>query len=216
MADIIQVMLADDHGFVRRGIREFLHESGSINVIAEAENGTQALECVELYHPDVAILDIQMPNPNGLDVARQLRKRYGETIGILILTAYNDPPYIRAALSAGANGYIMKSADADDLIAAVHDTYEGRHIVTASLLTRATAQPISDSSTGLTERELEILQLAARGLTNKAIGFELSISDRTVQGHLASIYNKLDVTGRTEATLKAISLNMIKIPNTEG
>ncbi len=216
MSDIIQVLLADDHGFVRRGIREFLHESGSINVIAEAENGLEALECVERYHPDVAILDIQMPNPNGLDVARQLRKRYGENIGILILTAYNDPPYIRAALSAGANGYIMKSADADDLIAAVHDTYEGRRVVTASLLNKVASQVVPESPVWLTERELEILQLAARGLTNKAIGFELSISDRTVQGHLASIYNKLDVAGRTEATLKAISLNMIKVPDTSG
>lgn len=210
MSDIIQVLLADDHGFVRRGIREFLHESGSINVIAEAENGLEALECVERYHPDVAILDIQMPNPNGLDVARQLRKRYGENIGILILTAYNDPPYIRAALSAGANGYIMKSADADDLIAAVHDTYEGRSVVTASLLNKTASTPILEASIALTERELEILQLASRGLTNKAIGFQLSISDRTVQGHLASIYNKLDVAGRTEATLKAISLNLIQ------
>ncbi|GIK64377.1 MAG: DNA-binding response regulator [Chloroflexota bacterium] len=210
MTDIIQVILADDHGFVRRGIREFLHESGSINVIAEAENGLQALEYVDYYHPDVAILDIQMPSPNGLDVARQLRKRYGENIGILILTAYNDPPYIRAALSAGANGYIMKSADADDLIAAVHDTYEGRRVVTASLLNRVASQPVPESSLRLTERELEVLQMAAQGLTNKAIGFKLSISDRTVQGHLASIYNKLEVTGRTEATLKALSLNLIQ------
>lgn len=210
MTDIIQVVLADDHGFVRRGIREFLHESRSIHVIAEAENGLQALEYVDYYHPDVVILDIQMPDPNGLDVARQLRKRYGENIGILILTAYNDPPYIRAALLAGANGYIMKSADADDLIAAVHDTYEGRKVVTASLLNRVAPQPVPESSLRLTERELEILQMAAQGLTNKAIGFKLSISDRTVQGHLASIYNKLEVTGRTEATLKALSLNLIQ------
>lgn len=213
MTDIIRVILADDHGFVRRGIREFLNESGSIKVVAEAENGSQALECVAHYQPDVAILDIQMPNPNGLDVARQLRKSYGENIGILILTAYNDPPYIRAALSAGANGYIMKSADADDLIAAVHDTYEGRSVITASMLNKADSISVSESPIALTERELEILQLAARGLTNKAIGFELSISDRTVQGHLASIYDKLDVAGRTEATLKAISLNMIKVSN---
>lgn len=208
----ISVILADDHKMVRRGIREFLEESGQITVVAEAENGLQALELIDKYRPDVAVLDIQMPTPNGLEVARQLRKLYGDRLGILMLTAYDDPPYIRAALDTGANGYILKSADADDLVAAVCDVYEGRLIVTASLLHQQDTLESVIIETSLTERELEILQMAAQGMTNKAIGFAVSISDRTVQGHLASIYSKLKVAGRTEATLKAINLGLIQIP----
>lgn len=208
----ISVILADDHKMVRRGIREFLEESSQISVVAEAENGLQALELIDKHQPDVAILDIQMPAPNGLEVARQIRKLYGEKIGILILTAYNDPPYIRAALGTGANGYILKSADADDLVAAVCDVHEGRLLVTASLLHQQATFEAITLDTPLTERELEILQMAAQGMTNKAIGFAVSISDRTVQGHLASIYSKLKVAGRTEATLKAINLGLIQMP----
>lgn len=208
----ISVLLADDHKMVRRGIREFLEESGQISVVAEAENGLQALELIDKHQPDVAILDIQMPAPNGLEVARQLRKLYGERIGILMLTAYNDPPYIRVALTTGANGYILKSADADDLVAAVCDVHEGRMLVTASLLHQQETLETVTLDTPLTERELEILQMAAQGMTNKAIGFAVSISDRTVQGHLASIYSKLKVAGRTEATLKAINLGLIQMP----
>lgn len=205
----IQVVLADAHCAVRRGIREFLEASGEIAVIAEAESGLQALEYVEHHHPDVAILDIRIPAPNGLEVARQLRKLYGSDIGILMLTAYDDPPYIRAALAAGANGYVMKSADADDLVAAVCDVFEGRHIVTASLFD-TTLGTVELSSILLTNQELEILQMVAQGLTNAAIGFKLSISDRAVQKYLAIIYQKLKVKGRTEATLKGISEGLIQ------
>ncbi|MBZ0306229.1 MAG: response regulator transcription factor [Anaerolineae bacterium] len=207
---MIRVILADDHKVVRRGIREFLEESLLIEVVAEAESGLHALEAVAHHQPDVVLLDIQMPAPNGLEVARQLRKLYGSQIGILILTAYDDPPYIRAALSSGANGYVMKTADADDIVQAVQDANEGKSLVTASVLNQPEIVP-SLENTNLTEREVEILALAAQGMTNKAIGFELSISDRTVQGHLANIYEKLEVSGRTDATLKAIRLGLITL-----
>lgn len=205
----IRIVLADDHRVVRRGIREFLEE-GHITVIAEAENGNQAIEAIDKHLPDVAILDIQMPAPNGLEVARHIRQKHGNTIAILILTAYDDPPYLRAALTAGANGYILKSADADDFLAAVQDAYEGKTIIAASLLNKSALTNVGPIPNALTDREIEILQLAAKGMTNKAIGFTLSISDRTVQGHLAHIYSKLYVTGRTEATLKAIQMELIK------
>lgn len=209
---MIRVVLADDHGVVRRGTREFLEEAEDIKVVAEAETGLQALEYVAKYRPDIAILDVQMPAPNGLEVARQLRKLYGTTLGILVLTAYEDPPFVRAALAAGADGYVLKSSDVDDLVAAVHDVADGKQIVTASLLNKP--QVINNDivlSGPLTERELEILRLASKGLTNKMIGFSLSISDRTVQAHLASIYHKLEVNGRTEATMRAIALGWIEV-----
>jgi NarL family two-component system response regulator LiaR len=214
MAEPIRVILADDHSVVRRGIREFLEEVPDIKVLAEADTGLQALELVAKHRPDVAILDVQMPAPNGLEVARQLRKLYGAEPGILLLTAYDDPPYIRAAIAAGANGYVMKSADADDLVAAVRDVYEGKSVVTASLLNQPqNLTSVANSPVNLTEREQEILRLAARGLTNKAIGAELFISDRTVQTHLASIYHKLEVNGRTEATMRAVALGLINVPD---
>src|SRR3972149_3725781 len=118
MRAAIRVLLADDHGVVRRGIREFLEEEGDIQVVAEAESGLQAVEFAREFHPDVVVLDIQMPGYNGIEAAQKIRLALGQSIGILILTAYDDDPYVLAALEAGANGYVMKSADADDIVQA--------------------------------------------------------------------------------------------------
>jgi DNA-binding NarL/FixJ family response regulator len=212
MTEPIHVVLADDHSVVRRGIRDFLTDAGDIVVVAEAENGAQALAYVAEYQPDVVLLDIQMPGDNGIEVARQLRA-HGFNLGILILTAFDDPPYIKAALDVGANGYVLKSANADELVEAVRSVYEGKLVLNSSL----NIPPLSESSqadlssTKLTERELDVLQLASQGLTNKAIGFKLSISDRTVQGHLANIYEKLGVSSRTEAVTRAVQLKLINV-----
>ncbi len=152
-----------------------------------------------------------MPGDNGIEVARQLRAR-GFNLGILILTAFDDPPYIKAALDVGANGYVLKSANADELVEAVRSVYEGKLVLNTSL----NIPPLEDSTndpslTKMTEREIDVLYLAAQGLTNKAIGFKLSISDRTVQGHLANIYEKLGVSSRTEAVTRAVQLNLINV-----
>lgn len=206
---MIRVVLADDHSVVRRGIRDFLTEAGDIIVVAEAENGLQALEFIRQHHPDVAVLDIQMPGCNGIEVARQLRAE-GTTMGILILTAFDDPPYIRAALEIGANGYVLKSSEADEIVGAVRATYEGQQTLDARLSQVAIdTQPATVIT--LTEREQDVLKLAAQGLTNKSIGFKLSISDRTVQEHLANVYGKLGVANRTEAVTKAVNFGLIKV-----
>src|SRR5512145_1470210 len=115
---MIRVVLADDHGVVRRGIREFLEEAGDVRVVAEAEDGLQAVELVREHQPDVAVLDVQMPGCTGIEAARKIRLALGSAVGVLILTAYDDDPYVLAALEAGANGYVMKSADADDIVQA--------------------------------------------------------------------------------------------------
>lgn len=211
MPEPIHVVLADDHSVVRRGIRDFLTDAGDIVVVAEAENGTQAIDYVIEYQPDVVLLDIQMPGDNGIEVARQLRAR-GFNLGILILTAFDDPPYIKAALDVGANGYVLKSANADELVEAVRSVYEGKLVLKSSLNIPSVEGPTNDpSQTKMTEREIEVLNLAAQGLTNKAIGFKLSISDRTVQGHLANIYERLGVSSRTEAVTRAVQLNLINV-----
>ncbi len=208
----IRVVLADDHGVVRRGIRDFLAEAGDIAVVAEAENGPNAFDRVVQHQPDVVMLDIQMPGENGIEVARRLRAG-GLALGILILTAFDDPPYIKAALEAGANGYVLKSSDADEIIEAVHAAYEGKTMLSVKL-TASLANVLAsrELSSQLSEREQDVLRLAARGLTNKAIGFQLSISDRTVQGHLAKIYEKLGASSRTEAVIRAVRLGLIETP----
>ncbi len=211
MAEPIRVILADDHVVVRRGIREFLTEAGDIVVVAEADSGLHAYDLVRQHQPDVVLLDVQMPDGNGIEVAKRLRGE-GMTLGILILTAFDDPPYIKAAIDAGANGYVLKSSEAEDIIEGVRAACEGKTILDAHLLDKlAETSPSPHSAHLLTEREIDILRLAARGFTNKAIGFQLSISDRTVQGHLANIYGKLDVSSRTEAVTKAVSMGLIEI-----
>ncbi len=212
MQDIIQVLLVDDHQVVRRGIREFLEEAGGIGVVGEAENAAQALRMAVELQPDVVVLDIKLPDESGIQVARQLRKA-GSAAGILILTAYDDDPYVQAALEVGVNGYVMKSADAEEVIHAVQAVYEGQRVFNHVLLQKAQGAVLPQETLvePLTARELEVLQLAAHGLTNKAIGYQLRISDRTVQGHLANIYSKLSVSGRTEMTSKALMLNLITL-----
>ena len=211
-ADSIRVVLADDHAVVRKGIREFLTEPGDIDVIAEASNGEEAIALLEKEKPDVAVLDIQMPKRSGIEVCRHVRTQHWP-IGILILTAYDDDPYVFAVLQAGANGYVLKTADADDIIQAVRDVHEGKSALDpviarklmAQLAGRAENKPIET----LTPRETDVLKLAARGYTNKAIGAQLHLSDRTVQGHLANIYGKLHVATRTEAVMRAVSLGWL-------
>jgi len=211
-ADSIRVILADDHAVVRKGIREFLTEPGDIKVVAEAADGAEAIALLEQEQPDVAVLDIQMPKRSGIDVCRHVRAQHWP-IGILILTAYDDDPYVMAVLQAGANGYVLKTADADDIIQAVRDVHEGKSALDpviarklmAQLAGRADTQPIES----LTPRETDVLKLAARGYTNKAIGAQLHLSDRTVQGHLANIYGKLHVATRTEAVMRAVSLGWL-------
>lgn len=207
----IRVLLADDHALVRRGIREFLEISPDIQVLAEASDGAEALRLMRELQPDVAVLDIQMPAPNGIEVTRQARAEH-LPIGILILTAYEDPPYIKAVLQAGANGYVLKNVDAEDLIEAVRAVHEGKSVLDPVLARKVlsnSAPPPDAEVEPLSDRELDVLRLAATGLTNKAIGVALDISDRTVQGHLAKIYDKLHAASRTEAVMRAVSLGWL-------
>ena len=208
----IRVLLADDHHIVRAGIRQLLESENGIQVIAEAGDGEEAQSLIQQHKPDVAVLDIQMPKASGIEVTRWARAHMPE-VGVLILTAYDDDPYVIAVLQAGANGYVLKTAQADDLIQAVRDVNEGKSAldpnITRKLMSnifKGTEKKIIEP---LTERELDVLRLAAKGFTNKAIGVQLSISDRTVQGHLAHIFAKLQANSRTEAVMRGVSLGLI-------
>ncbi len=208
----IRVLLADDHRIVRQGIRQLLESSKDIEVVAEAGDGEEAQSLINQWVPDVAVLDIQMPKASGIEVTRWLRAHLPQ-VGVLILTAYDDDPYVMAVLQAGANGYVLKTANTDDLIQAVHDVNEGKSALDpaitkklmSNLFKRSDTKPIEP----LTDRELDVLRLAAKGYTNKAIGVQLNISDRTVQGHLAHIFAKMQATSRTEAVMRAVSLGWI-------
>ncbi len=207
----IRVLLADDHGVVRAGIRQFLETAGDILVEAEAGDGAEAVRLIEQNPPDVAVLDIQMPYMTGIDVTRWIRAHH-RSLGVLILTAYDDEPYALGVLQAGANGYVLKTAAPGEIIQAVRDVYAGKSAVDAviaqKLVAHMTQRPASPVE-ALTERETEVLALAAKGFTNKAIAVQLSISDRTVQGHLAHIFAKLQSASRTEAVMRAVALGWI-------
>ncbi|MEW5828355.1 MAG: response regulator transcription factor [Chloroflexota bacterium] len=208
----IRTLIADDHIIVRAGIRQFLESASDIEVVAEAEDGEQARSLIQAERPDVAVLDIQMPKATGIEVTRWARTN-ARGVGILILTAYDDDPYVMAVLQAGANGYVLKTAAPDDIVQAVRDVHAGKSVldpsVTGALMAHLFHKPEVQPVEQPTEREMEVLRLAARGFTNKAIGVQLGISDRTVQGHLAHIFDKLQAGSRTEAVMRAVSLGWI-------
>lgn len=208
----IRVLLADDHHIVRAGIRQLLESAKELQVIAEAGDGEEAQALIKKHKPDVAVLDIQMPKASGIEVTRWVRSHLPE-VGVLILTAYDDDPYVMAVLQAGANGYVLKTAKADELIQAVFDVNEGKSAldpnITRKLMSNLFKQPEKTPVESLTDRELDVLRLAAKGFTNKAIGMQLGISDRTVQGHLAHIFAKLQANSRTEAVMRAVSLGWV-------
>jgi two-component system, NarL family, response regulator LiaR len=211
----IRVVLADDHAVVRKGIRDFLEEEGDIQVIAEAGDGARVKELLTTLQPDVAVLDVRMPHATGIEVTRWIREQK-LPVRVVILTAYDDDPFVVAAMQAGANGYVMKNAEAEDITAAVRSVYRGQSAIAPEIAQKVLTHLVIGQNTDtvdepLTERERDILQLASSGLTNKGIGAKLSISDRTVQGHLASIYAKLGVNSRTEAVTKALQLNIIQL-----
>ncbi len=215
MQQRIKIVLADDHGLVRKGIREYLETDPRIEIVGEATDGEQALELVRALKPDVILLDVQMPRRNGIEVARQVRLEKLRC-GILIVSAYNDDPYVMSALQAGANGYVLKTAAPSELVSAVHDVYAGKLVLDSSL-THAVAQHAANTAltrgitpaAEVTLREIEVLRLIARGHTNKAIAVQLAISDRTVQGHIANIFDKLAAHSRTEAVMVSIRLGLI-------
>jgi DNA-binding NarL/FixJ family response regulator len=210
--ELITVVLADDHAVVRSGIKQFLESTGEIRVVDQAGDGEEAKSILENTQPDVIVLDIQMPKASGIEVTRWIRER-GFTIGVLVLTAYDEDPYVNAVLRAGANGFVLKTASPEEIVRAVKDVHEGKSVldpvIAHRVLKKLTKGDDDHLYESLSERELEVLSLVAKGHTNKAIGVQLNISDRTVQGHIAHIFTKLHASSRTEAVMKAVSLGWL-------
>ena len=217
MMEQIRTILADDHAVVRHGIRRFLEEDSAITVVAEASDGAQAVQQVEEHRPDVAVLDIRMSEVTGVEATRCIKDRFPDT-RVLVLTAYDDDPYVFALLEAGADGYLLKTASADELVNAVRTVHRGESALSPGVASKVVRQATGRRPTSaaeqveaLTGREIEVLRLVAKGMTNRQVGRELGISHRTVQGHLASVYDKLQANSRTEAVTEALKRGWIVI-----
>jgi len=207
----IRIVLADDHALVREATAELLERAGGIDVVGQADNGTEALRLVSGLRPDVLLLDLAMPGMDGLEVARRTREVSPDT-HIVALTAHEEQPYVLAMLEAGASGYLSKSSRGHEVVSAVRAAAAGETVFSASIGRSVTRSALGRSgpATALTPREMEVLGAAARGLGNKQIAAELGMSARTVQTHLTSVFAKLGVGSRTEAVLLAVKRGWVR------
>jgi NarL family two-component system response regulator LiaR len=209
--DKIKVLLADDHVIVREGTKELVQRQTDMQVVAEASDGVEAVELARLYRPDVIVMDIAMPNMNGIEATKQIKKVLPST-AVLILTAYDSDQYIMALLEAGAAGFLLKNVRGNQLIDAIRAVYSGESILQPSttrrvidhLKIKAIKSDEESATSTLTEREMEVLKLAAKGVSNRDIAEQLFVSNRTVQTHLSNIFKKLAVASRTEAILHGL------------
>ncbi len=218
----IRVLLADDHAVVRQGTRELLDREKDVNVIAEASDGREAVQLAIRERPDVVVMDFAMPELNGIEATRQI-KAVAPGIAVLVLTAYDSHQYIFAFLEAGAAGYLLKDVQVDELVQAIRAVHAGESILHPAIARKVVdrfAQPQEDLYTihatldALTERELEVIKLAAKGMSNREIAQELTISVRTVQTHLTNVFNKMGVGSRTEAVVHALRKGWITLEDT--
>jgi DNA-binding NarL/FixJ family response regulator len=196
-----RLLLVEDHVLVRQSIRAFL-EGAALEVVGEASSGTEAVQLVRELQPDLVIMDLHLPEMSGIEAARHIRREYPD-IRIIALTAYNEKAYHRALSEAGADGFVLKTAQFAELLQVI------QQVIHRPQSAMPPVSAIADKNHALTEREREVLICAARGLPGKQIAAHLEISERTVQVHLQSVYQKLGVTNRTEAVLRALVLGIV-------
>jgi DNA-binding NarL/FixJ family response regulator len=201
------VLIADDHALLRTGVANIINQEPGLVVVAEAGNGVEAVAAFERYHPDVTLLDLRMPEMEGVEAVRQIRAR-DPLAKVIILTTYDTDEDITRALKAGAKAYILKDISAEALITCIHDVLAGK-----TYLAPAAAAKLAEGVTRmhLTPRELTALKLMADGKSNKEIASELGISDRTVKTHLGHLFEKLNVTSRTEAIKVASRRGLVRM-----
>ncbi|MBM3156127.1 MAG: response regulator transcription factor [Chloroflexi bacterium] len=207
----IKILIADDHAVVREGTRRVLEQEPDLDVVGEAGDGEEAVELTTSLKPDVAIIDISMPKMDGIEATRRI-KATCPSVNVLILTAYDDDQFIFSLLEAGAAGYLLKTVRSRELVDAVRAVYSGESVLHPSVARKVLNRFVSasgkaegkEASSILSEREMEVLKLAAKGLSNQDIADKLCLSIRTVQGHLGHIFNKLQVSSRTEAVVRAM------------
>lgn len=213
-ADIVKVAIADDHSLVRQGLRRYLETADGIEVVGEASNGLELLDLLATTSPNIALVDIRMPEMDGLEAAREIRDRYPD-INIIMLSAYDDRQFVVEAVRAGARGYVLKARDAEHLIQTVRLVADGNMVIDPQLVV-ALAEELSVAkerdrkADTLTAREIEVLQLLAFGHTNKNIAEKLFISPDTVKTHLEHIFEKMGASDRTAAVAEALRRRLIE------
>ena len=210
----IRILIADDHAVVRSGIRELLRDDPDLEVVGEAEDGTETLRLVETLRPDTVLLDITMPPENGIKTARRLKEKHPELI-VLFLTMHEEEDLLHEALRAGAAGYVIKRANRSDLIQAIHATSQGDIYVHPAMTRALLHRPIATEhrrglpAIRLTRRELDVLRLLAKGNTNRQIADLLGLSRRTVENHRANLMGKLGLASRVDLVNYAEEHNLL-------
>ena len=208
----IRIIIADDHPITREGIKKFLQNASDIEIIAEAVDGEEALNLATELEPDVLLLDMEMPKIKGLEVARQLKEEKSP-VKILALSTYDDKRYIFGLLAAGANGYLTKEELPENILDAVRGVARGEQgWVSRRVAATMSAWTHTDSQEeeAITDREMQVLVQVAEGKTNKEIGYDLGISQKTVEKHLESVYAKLKVSSRVEAAVLAVRKGFVE------
>lgn len=214
MSNPVKIIIADDHSMIREGLKQLLELEGTIRVIGEAGDGKECLNLIEQLHPDVVLLDINMPVMSGLQVLEKLRT-YDRKQKVLILTIHDEVEYLMRAIEIGVNGYVLKDSESMILKKAIMAIYQGEEFIDASLIPMMKDKMRADAAKGkndvLTRREIEILRLVAEGLFNKEIAYKLSISEKTVKNHVSNIFKKIGVSDRTQAAVYAIKNGIVKL-----
>ncbi|MGE0354627.1 MAG: response regulator [Gemmatimonadales bacterium] len=206
----IRIVIADDHPIFRAGLQGLLSDQADFQVVAEAANGKEAIRAVREAMPDVLLVDLQMPELDGLGAIRQIRELAPDT-RILVLTTYDSDGDILRAVEAGATGYLLKDTPREELFRAIRATARGDSVLSPAVASKLVGRARGPVERSLSARELEVLQLVAQGISNKIIGKDLRISEATVKTHLIHIFAKLGVDDRTRAVTVAMERGILRL-----
>ena len=213
VAERIRIVLADDHPVVLDGLEAVLATQPDLEVVARAGSGTEAIEAARMFQPDVVLLDLEMPGLDGVEVLRRLRE-LSDPPRVLVFTAFDTDDRILSAVRAGAAGYLLKGTPRRELFEAVRIVHSGGSLLQPLIASKLMKQVREEApETTLTARELEVLRLLARGLQNKEIASEISVTERTVKFHVSSVLQKLGAGNRTEAVSTAVRQGLIRLPD---
>lgn len=213
--DLIRILIADDHAMIREALKQLLELESGLKVVAQAINGREAVDTYKAMKPDLVLMDVNMPVLNGLDALAEIRA-FDHDAKIIMLTIHQDKAYLFKALDSGAMGYVLKDSESKVLVEAIHTVHTGQTFIPPNMakdlvseFKRMKSGASEDNPSQLTDREMEVLKLLAKGLLNKQIASTLYISEKTVKNHISSIFRKLDVQDRTQAAVYAIKNNFV-------